>query len=164
MPTPQKNIKTQESSQGIKPVSLIIWSIIIALQIAAGYGLFYLLRILLIPAEITNSGAFVKIMAVLIHSCAIAAWLIGIIGLWVIRKSKPTKVGFRLLTALGLALIPVLILAYLGNTVGFDDLSIFNEIVVGKMIPYYTNLTMVMSILGFYLPEWFSKVVKPKKK
>lgn len=164
MSTSSKNKSTRESYQSNGSVSIIVWILIIALQITAGYGLFYFVRILLIPAEITNSGAFIKTMTVMVLSFAIAAWIIGLFGLWVIRKSKPTKVGFRLLTALGLALIPVLILAYLGNTVGFDDLSIFTEIVVGKMIPYYTNLTMVMSILGFYLPEWFSKVVKPKKK
>jgi len=163
MSTSPKNKSTRENHQGNGSLSIIVWILIIALQIAAGYGLFYFVRILLIPAEITNSGAFIKIMAVMVLSFAIAAWIIGLIGLW-IKKIKPLKSGFRLLTALGLALIPVLILAYLGNTVGFDDLSIFNEIVVGKMIPYYTNLTMVMSILGFYLPEWFSKVVKPKKK
>ncbi len=163
MSTSPKNKSTRENHQGNGSLSIIVWILIIALQIAAGYGLFYFVRILLIPAEITNSGAFIKIMAVMVLSFAIAAWIIGLIGLW-IKKIKPLKSGFRLLTALGLALIPVLILAYLGNTVGFDDLSIFTEIVVGKMIPYYTNLTMVMSILGFFLQEWFSKVIKPKKK
>lgn len=156
------NIKSQQNPQGSNATPTLTLILIVIIQVAAGYGLFYLVRILLIPSEIKDPAGFIKIMAAMVLSFALAAWFFGVIGLW-IRKVKPLKAGIRLLTSIGLALIPALILAYLGFTVGFEDLSVFNGIVVGKMIPYYTNLTMVMSILGFYLQEWFSKVVKPKQ-
>ena len=160
---PQKQIIKKAEEKPTKPGTgqIILVIVTIALQVAAGYGLFYLVRVLWVNAEITDMRGFITILVAMAGSFQLAAWVIGMLGV-LLRKQKPAKPLARFLGTLGGAVVPVLILAYLGSTIGFADAKTFQSVVVGRMIPYYTNLTMVFSIAGFYLREWFSRVVKPK--
>jgi len=87
---------------------------------------------------------------------------VGIISL-LIRKITPLKTGLRFLSSAGLALVPLGILIFLGLSVGLENQKDFQEIVLGKMVSYYANLSMVFSFLGFYIPNWL-KFVQTKNK
>ncbi|MFZ3070653.1 MAG: hypothetical protein WA110_05985 [Anaerolineaceae bacterium] len=161
-PSSASHSKTPEKKPVKKALPTIIWIVVIVLQVLAGYETFALVRVLLVPVVIKDRSSFFILAAALVLSISIAVWLVGLLGLR-LRKVKPAKAWLRLLATFGLALVPCLIMVYLGTTVGFKDLEIFQDVVVGRMIPYYTNLALVLGMLGFYVSEW-AGVFKTQKK
>jgi hypothetical protein len=77
---------------------------------------------------------------------------------------QPLQAGLRLISTALLALIPLIVLTFLGLTVGFEEPAEFQEIVIGRMVPYYTNLNVAFSLMGFYIPTWFRFIRSQKEK
>jgi hypothetical protein len=96
------------------------------------------------------------------------SFIIGVYGIGIlsiaIRKLTPLQAGLRLISTALLELIPLIVLTSLGLTVAFEDPVNFREVVLGKMVPYYTNLNVAFSLMGFYIPTWFRFIRSQKEK
>lgn len=137
------------------------WGITIAVQIALSFLILEQLRNWLFPASFTTNSAYLIVPFSIWASFIIGVYGIGILSM-ALRKMKPLQPGLRLISTAVLALIPLIVLTFLGITVGFDDPVDFRQIVLGRMVPYYTNLNVAFSLMGFYIPTWF-KFVKSQK-
>jgi len=136
------------------------WVITIILQIVVYFLLLEIFRSFVFPAEITRTGEFLIIPLLIWASVVIGVFGIGILS-FLIRKYSPLRTGLRFLSSAALALLPLGLLVFLGLSVGFENQKDFQEIVLDKMVSYYSNLALVFSFLGFYIPNWI-KFIKPK--
>lgn len=137
------------------------WIVTISIQILISFIILEIFRATVFPLEITMVREFLIIPLAIWLSFTLGAYGAGILGL-MINKSKPFYAGLRFISTAVMAVIPMLILIFLGLSVGIENTQDFQEIVLGRMVPYYTQLNVVFSILGFYLPSWF-KNFKSKK-
>jgi hypothetical protein len=138
------------------------WIISIVLQVLISYLLLELLKTFFYPDMIRTTGEFIVIPLLIWASFFIGVYGIGMPSL-LIRKVSPLNAVLRLLSTAVMIIIPLSILVFLGLTVGIENEKDFEEIVLGRMVAYYTQLTVVFSLLGFYIPTWF-KVFQPKPK
>jgi hypothetical protein len=138
------------------------WIISIVLQVLISYLLLELLKTFFYPDMIRTTGEFILIPLLIWASFFIGVYGIGMPSL-LIRKVSPLNAVLRLLSTAVMIIIPLSILVFLGLTVGIENEKDFEEIVLGRMVAYYTQLTVVFSLLGFYIPTWF-KVFQPKPK
>lgn len=138
------------------------WIISIVLQVLISYLLLELLKTFFYPLMIRTTGEFIVIPLIIWVSFFIGVYGIGMPSL-LIRKVSPLNAVLRLLSTGVMIIIPLSILVFLGLTVGIENEKDFEEIVLGRMVAYYTQLTVVFSLLGFYIPTWF-KVFQPKPK
>lgn len=139
------------------------WGITIVLQIGLSFLILEQLRNWIVPTWVTNLSTYSIIPLSIWVSFLIGVYGVGILSM-AIRKIMPLQAGLRLVSTAALALIPLIVLTFLGLTVGFDDPAEFREIVIGRMVPYYTNLNVAFSFLGFYIPTWFKFVKAQKEK
>lgn len=161
----QKTVKQEKKpAEGtdINLKKLLVAVVIIALQAAAGYGLFSLARIMFTDPVIDNQSGLIKLLIAMAVSIPAAVWLVGLLGL-VLKKNVPRRSGLRLFCTAVASLVPVLVLAYLAFTIGFENSKDFQEVVVGRMVVYYSNLELAFAIVGFYLVDWYHKRPSTKK-
>jgi hypothetical protein len=138
------------------------WIISISLQILISFLLLELLKLFFYPDIIRTSMEFLVIPLVIWVSFFVGVFGVGMLSL-LIRKVTPLNPGLRLLSTALMIIIPLSILIFLGLTVGIENQKDFEEIVLGRMVTYYSQLTVVFSLLGFYIPTWF-KALQPKTK
>ncbi len=139
------------------------WGITIAIQIGLSYLILEQLRDGIVPSQITNINTYLSIPLSIWISFIIGVYGAGILSM-LLRKIQPLHVSLRLLSTGLLALIPLVVLTFLGLTVGFEDPAVFRSVVIGRMVPYYTNLNVAFSLIGFYVPTWFDFVRTQKSK
>lgn len=137
------------------------WGLTIGVQIGLSFLILEQLRNTIIPTSVTNFSTYLIIPLSIWASFLFGVYSIGILSM-VLQKIKPLQAGLRLISTALLAVIPLIVLTFLGLTIGFEDPVDFREIVIGRMVPYYTNLNVVFSLMGFYIPTWF-KFVKSQK-
>lgn len=139
------------------------WGITIGLQIGLSFLILEQLRNWIVPTWVTNLSTYLIIPLSIWVSFIIGVYGIGILNM-AIRKLTPLQAGLRLISTALLALIPLIVLTFLGLTVGFEEPVNFREVVLGKMVPYYTNLNIAFSLMGFYIPTWFRFIRSQKEK
>jgi len=139
------------------------WGITIVVQIALSYFILDQLRNWIIPTSVTNIGTYLIIPFSIWASFLIGVYGIGILSM-ILRKMQPLQAGLRLISTAVIVMIPLIVLTFLGLTVGFEDPVNFREVVLGKMVPYYTNLNIAFSLMGFYIPTWFRFIRSQKEK
>jgi hypothetical protein len=139
------------------------WGITIGLQIGLSFLILEQLRNWIVPTWVTNLSTYLIIPLSIWVSFIIGVYGIGILSI-AIRKLTPLQAGLRLISTALLELIPLIVLTSLGLTVGFEDPVNFREVVLGKMVPYYTNLNVAFSLMGFYIPTWFRFIRSQKEK
>ena len=137
------------------------WVITIAFQIGASFLLVELFQRSFYPGEINTAGQFLKIPLMIWFSFMIGVYGIGIVGL-LFHRSEKLQTLLRLASTAFMALIPMLLLIFLGLSAGIENEQEFEEIVLGRMVPYYTQLNVVFSLIGFYIPSWFKKLKTEK--
>lgn len=139
------------------------WGITIIIQIGLSYLILEQLRNGFVPNQVTNISTYLVIPVSIWASFILGVYGTGILSMF-LRKIKPLRAGLRLLSTALLALIPLIVLTFLGLTVGFEDPAEFRSVVIGRMVPYYTNLNVAFSLIGFYIPNWFDFVRAQKSK
>ena len=139
------------------------WGITIAIQIGLSYLILDQLKNWVVPSWITDISAYLIIPLSIWGSFIIGVYGAGILSM-LSRKIQPLHAGLRLVSTTVLALIPLIVLTFLGLTVGFEDPAEFRRIVIGRMVPYYTNLNVAFSLIGFYVPTWFDFVRAQRSK
>lgn len=137
------------------------WALTFAVQVALSFILVEVFNLTVVPASITTLGAFLSIPLTILLSFLFGVFGIGMISL-LIRKIQPYYPLLRFVGTLVMAIFPMALLVFLGLTVGLENQVEFQEIVLDRMVPYYTQLNIVFSLLGFYLPSWFKKMA-PKR-
>ena len=135
------------------------WVVAITIQIGTSFLFVELFQRFLYPPEINTAGQFLTIPLLIWISFIIGIFGIGILGL-LIRKTEKLQALIRLVSTALMALIPMLLLIFLGLTAGIENEQDFTEIVLGRMVPYYTQLNVVFSLIGFYAPTWLKKYKK----
>lgn len=135
------------------------WVVTIILQIVVSFLLQEIFRSYMYPTQVTSTGAFLIIPLLIWVSLVVGVFGIGILS-FLIRKYSPLSTGLRFLSSAGLALLPLGLLVFLGLSVGFENQKDFQDIVLDRMVSYYSNLALVFSFLGFYIPNWV-KFIKP---
>lgn len=133
------------------------WGMTICIQIGLSFLILEGLQNWVYPTSVTSTGAFLIIPFSIWISFIIGIYGVGMLSM-VLRKNKPLKAGLRLVSTAVLALIPLVVLTSLSMTVSFEEPVDFRNIVLGRMVPYYTNLNVAFSLIGFYIPTWFKYV------
>ncbi len=146
-----------------KSWAAISWVLICLAQIGAGYVLAFLSNVIINQPVSETFSQFLMIPLGIWLGYIIGVTGVGMLGL-ALRKITPKVPGLRLLTTGALAAIPMLILIFNAYTVGIENQSDFQSIVVSRMVPYYTQLCAVFALLGFYITIWWHRVVPAKKK
>lgn len=132
------------------------WAVVISFQIGTSFLLVEIFQRFFYPVEINTAGQFLIIPLLIWVSFMIGIYGVGILGL-LLRKSEKLQALLRLASTAFMALLPMLLLIFLGLSAGIENEQAFDEIVLGRMVPYYTQLNVVFSLLGFYIPSWFKK-------
>jgi len=138
------------------------WTLTLVGQIFLSLALVEVLNKLLVSSTITTVKEFIFIPLNIWLGFLIGVFSLGILSL-LIRKIEPYHIIQRFFSTLALSGIPIILLFYLGLTVGVDNQTEFQEIVLERMVPYYTQLNIIFSLLGFYLPSWFKKLISKNK-
>jgi hypothetical protein len=144
-----------------KTWNVLAWILIVAAQIALGYILVLLLTLNNSKPPLETISHFLLTPLFIWLGYLIGIYGIGMLGL-VLKKVKPLVPGLRLLTTAILAVLPMLMLIFNAVTVGVENQQQFQDLVINRMVPYYTQLCAVFSLLGFYITVWWHKAV-PKK-
>jgi hypothetical protein len=138
------------------------WAVTLAAQITISFVLVELFNATLVPETITTVAEFLTIPLTIWASFLIGIFAIGMLSL-VMRKIKPYYTTLRFLGTLVMAVLPMVLLVFLGLSAGLENTVEFQEIVLDRMVPYYTQLNIVFSLLGFYLPSWFKRNAPERK-
>jgi len=138
------------------------WVFTIIIQITLCFVILGILQTSVFPNQITRTGEFLRIPLLIWITFVVVVYGIGMLSL-LIRKITPLKAGLRFISSAGLALVPLGILIFLGLSVGLENQKDFQEIVLDRMVSYYSNLSMVFSFLGIYIPNWI-KFLQTKNK
>lgn len=139
------------------------WVLIVTVQIVVGYGLVILINSLTQKPPVVTVQQFLLIPFSIWLGYLTGIYGIGMLGL-VLKKIEPRVAGLRLLTTAVLTAVPVLMLIFNGTTVGLENQQQFQAIVMGRMVPYYTQLCAVFSLLGFYVTIWWHRAAPQKAK
>lgn len=142
--------------------TIFAWAVTLTAQITLSFVLVELFKSTLVPATITTDAEFLTIPLTIWVSFLIGIFGLGMLSL-VMRKIKPYYTLLRFLGTLVMALLPMVLLVFLGLSAGLENTVEFQEIVLGRMVPYYTQLNIVFSLLGFYLPSWFKRNAPNRK-
>ncbi len=146
-----------------KSWAAISWVLICLAQIGVGYALAFLSNVIINQPAPGAINQFLQIPLGIWLGYIIGVTGIGMLGL-ALKKITPMVPGLRLLTTAALAAIPMLILIFNAYTAGFEDQAQFQSLVMGRMVPYYTQLCAVFALLGFYITVWWHRVVPAKEK
>lgn len=139
------------------------WVLIVVAQIALGYALVSVINSVIYKPQIETITQFLMIPISIFLGYLIGVYGIGMLGL-VLKKLKPRVAGLRLFTTAIMTVIPMLMLIFNAVTVGVENRQQFQDIVMVRMVPYYTQLCAVFALLGFYITIWWHKVVPKKTK
>ena len=139
------------------------WVLIVVAQIALGYALVSVINSVIYKPQIETITQFLMIPISIFLGYLIGVYGIGMLGL-VLKKLKPRIAGLRLFTTAIMTVIPMLMLIFNAVTVGVENRQQFQDIVMVRMVPYYTQLCAVFALLGFYITIWWHKVVPKKTK
>lgn len=139
----------------------ITWALIVGAQLAVGYALVFIVNLSINTSQIETIAQFLKIPSSIWLGYSIGVYGIGMLGVW-LKKYQPLVPLLRLATTATMALIPMLILIFNSVTVGVENQKEFQDLVIVRMVPYYTQLCAVFALLGFYITVWWHKAV-PKK-
>jgi len=139
-----------------KSWDIFTWILILLAQTAAGYFLVLLTRVFIDYSQATTIARFLIIPLSIWLSYSIAVYGIGMLGLWV-KKKKPTVAVLRLITTTTLASVPMLMQVFNGVSVGVEDWQQFHDLVIGRMVPYYTQLCAAFALVGFFVTIWWHK-------
>lgn len=139
------------------------WVLIVVAQIALGYALVSVINSVIYKPQIETITQFLMIPLSIFLGYLIGVYGIGMLGL-VLKKLKPLVAGLRLFTTAVMTVIPMLMLIFNAVTVGVENRQQFQDIVMVRMVPYYTQLCAVFALLGFYITIWWHKVVPKKTK
>lgn len=139
------------------------WVLIVVAQIALGYALVSVINSVIYKPQIETIAQFLMIPISIFLGYLIGVYGIGMLGL-VLKKLKPRVAGLRLFTTAIMTVIPMLMLIFNAVTVGVENRQQFQDIVMVRMVPYYTQLCAVFALLGFYITIWWHKVVPKKTK
>lgn len=142
--------------------TIFAWAVTLTAQITLSFVLVELFKSTLVPATITTDAEFLTIPLTIWVSFLIGIFGLGMLSL-VMRKITPYYTLLRFLGTLVMALLPMVLLVFLGLSAGLENTVEFQEIVLGRMVPYYTQLNIVFSLLGFYLPSWFKRNAPNRK-
>ena len=142
--------------------TIFAWAVTLTAQIIFSFVLVELFNATLVPETITTVTEFLIIPLTIWASFLIGIFAIGMLSL-VMRKIKPYYTTLRFLGTLVMAVLPMVLLVFLGLSAGLENTVEFQEIVLGRMVPYYTQLNIVFSLLGFYLPSWFKRNAPNRK-
>jgi len=139
------------------------WILILAGQIAAGFALVSLAGLLVDTSSLRSLTQFMLTPVSIWLAISLSVYSIGMLGL-VLKKVKPLVMWLRLATTLVLAAAPMILLTVNAAVVGVENTQDFNSIVLGRMLPYYTQLGFVFALLGFFVTVWWHRAVPDKMK
>ncbi len=146
-----------------KSWAAISWVLICLAQVGVGYALAFLSNVIINQPVAETFGQFLLIPLGIWLGYIIGVYGVGMLGL-ALKKITPKVPGLRLLTTAILAAIPMLILIFNANAAGVENQAQFQNIIMGRMVPYYTQLCAVFALLGFYITIWWHRVVPAKEK
>ena len=141
--------------------SVFSWVLLVAAQILFSFLLVEIAKSYILPLQVSTIWEFLGFPLSIWLSFIIGVFGIGTVGI-IVLKLEPRNIGLRLLSTSFLALIPMVVLFILGQTVGIENPEDFSEIVLDRMVTYYTQLNVVFSLIGFFIPNWFKKIVPQK--
>ena len=144
-----------------KARNALAWILVLVGQLAVSYGLITLTNLGFFQSKITSIPQFLPIPFSIWGSYVLGVFGMGMIGL-TLMKATPPVVGLRFFTTAVLTAIPMWMLTVNAVTVGVNDLSQFQSIVIARMVPYYTELAAVFALLGFFVTVWWQRAT-PKK-
>jgi len=139
----------------------LTWILIGLAQLAVGYGLVFIINLNIYKPQIETIPQFLLIPLSIWLGYLVGIYSIGMLGLG-LKKLKPLVAGLRLFTTAVMAIIPMLVLIFNAVTIGLEDQQQFQELVMVRMVPYYTQLCAVFALLGFYITIWWHKAA-PRK-
>jgi len=139
------------------------WILIVLAQIAIGYALVFTINLIIYKPQIETIPQFLTIPLSIWLGYLVGVYGIGMLGL-VLKKLEPLVAGLRLFTTAIMTVIPMLMLIFNAVTVGVENRQQFQDIVMVRMVPYYTQLCVVFALLGFYITVWWHKVVPKRTK
>jgi hypothetical protein len=142
-----------------KPWIVFAWILIVTAQIAFSYSLVYVFNTSIYNPQIETASQFLLIPIFVWLISLIGFYGIGMVGL-AVMKVKPLRAGLRFLATAIMALFPMLILVFNAFSVGIQSQT-FQDIIMRRMVPYYSQLDLVFALLGFYITLWWKKS-KPK--
>jgi len=139
----------------------LTWILIGLAQLAVGYGLVFIINLNIYKPQIETIPQFLLIPLSIWLGYLVGIYSIGMLGLG-LKKLKPLVAGLRLFTTAVMAIIPMMVLIFNAVTIGLEDQQQFQELVMVRMVPYYTQLCAVFALLGFYITIWWHKAA-PRK-
>jgi hypothetical protein len=135
----------------------ISWTLIVTAQISVGYSLVSVINSIVIKQQVITITQFFLIPS--------SIWLgYHRIARFGVKELKPLAFGLLLFSAAILTAIPMALLIFNAVNVGVENQQQFQEIVIVRMVPYYTQLCLVFALLGFYITVWWHKAVPQTKK
>jgi hypothetical protein len=137
--------------------SIVSWGLLVIAQLLLSFLLVSIAKTYILPKPVSAVWEFLAYPLSIWLSFILGVFGVGIVGI-ILLKLEPRRAGLRVLSTSILALIPMVVLIVLGLTVGIENQENFSNIVLGRMVTYYTQLTVVFSLIGFYIPNWFSKI------
>lgn len=139
------------------------WVVLVVAQIAIGYLLVVILNSIFLKPQIETIQQFLMIPFSIWFGYLIGVYGIGMLGL-VLKKVTPLVAGLRLITTAVMTAIPMLVLIFNATTVGLENGQDFQDIVMARMVPYYTQLCAVFALLGFHITVWWQRAAPKKAK
>lgn len=139
----------------------VSWVLILIAQVAVGYGIVFLGTVYINQPETKTLQQFLIIPLTIWLGYLVGVYGIGMLGLS-LKKVEPRVSWLRLFTTAVAGLVPVLILIFNAATVGVENQQQFHDLVIVRMVPYYTQLCAVFALLGFYITIWWHRAVPSK--
>ena len=134
--------------------NLARWLVTVSLQVMAAYLVVFVISILwgLIKVNAITQVGWIFIIALVWLGFSLG---IGTVGWLRLRKSQSSVSLIQRLVASALAgLMPVAILLVMGLQLDFSDQLQFEAIITKHYQPRLLDVSLLLGILGFYLPGW----------
>ena len=135
-------------------INLARWLVTVSLQVLAAYLVVFVISILwgLIKVNAITQVGWIFIIALVWLGFSLG---IGTVGWLRLRKSQSSVSLIQRLVASALAgLMPVAILLVMGLQLDFSDQLQFEAIITKHYQPRLLDVSLLLGILGFYLPGW----------
>ncbi len=144
-----------------KLLNTLSWVLIGVGQIGVSYLLITLATLSIFQTKIVTMQQFIMVPLSIWGSYVVGVFGVGMLGLK-LQKVKPLVPGLRLAATAVTTALPMFMLGFNAAAVGVQNQPQFQDIVIVRMVPYYTELCAVFALLGFFVTVWWNRVV-PKK-
>ena len=134
--------------------NLARWLVTVSLQVMAAYLVVFVISILwgLSKVNAITQVGWIFIIALVWLGFSLG---IGMVGWLRLRKSQsPVSLIQRLVASALAGLMPVAILLVMGLQLDFSDQLQFEAIITKHYQPRLLDVSLLLGILGFYLPGW----------